>query len=373
MISGLGHVYDPEWLEWVANPERMQREGKNFRVEQHGHVAQTTYHSIRDEGDWMTEWWYWYRAREAHDLYMGEINGLKATVKDLGLQVTSRVPLHRYRFTPGSMVRSTSRYLYRERTLRPYLGTTYPSAAPFLRLAREVYYSRLDDASEKRAAVERAQASWEIMQEAICRSLYGEIKAGTLFVEANQVANPHFNSDTNGRTSSWEAFGEGFGVERSADGGNFLTVESESVDSVLGAQQKIWLRQERAVPLLVAARGRARDLSSRELNSGYSVYLDLEHTDGTSTFGYTLPFHGTSEWQWESGVILPTKPVLVVYMFCLFRYRKGQADFDDITMRTLSPREACHADSKQEMNHSTVDVVYTRNTVVLHPQSQASK
>lgn len=52
-----------------------------------------------------------------------------------------------------------------------------------------------------------------------------------------------------------------------------------------------------------------------------------------------MKFAGTAGWRWESAVVLPRKPVLVVYLFCLFRYRRGQVDFDDVTLRTLTPSE----------------------------------
>ncbi|KAK3266636.1 hypothetical protein CYMTET_24749 [Cymbomonas tetramitiformis] len=78
---------DREWLEWVAHVEEKQREEAHFRTDEHGHVAQTTIASFRDDGPWVTEWWLWKRFREQHAYYNNEIESLKATVKDLGLQV----------------------------------------------------------------------------------------------------------------------------------------------------------------------------------------------------------------------------------------------------------------------------------------------
>jgi hypothetical protein len=73
----------------------------------------------------------------------------------------------------------------------------------------------------------------------------------------------------------------------------------------------------------------------RELHSDYSLYFDLEHADGSFEFGYTLPFHATPEWQTVTGVLFPSKPVHILHIFCIFRYHRGVAHFDDVFVRPL--------------------------------------
>jgi len=149
----------------------------------------------------------------------------------------------------------------------------------------------------------------------------------------------------------------------------YLMLSSDSKEQVYGAQQKIWLnQQDRPMPIFVAARSRAFGLDPRGIGDGYSLYLDIEHIDGTSAYGYQVYFSGASVWQWQSAVIVPRKPVLVVYLFCLFRYRIGKAEFDDVTLRTLTPHEACNG-AHHHLNHSDILVAYTEDTPIIQPSS----
>lgn len=50
---------------------------------------------------------------------------------------------------------------------------------------------------------------------------------------------------------------------------------------------------------------RAFGLDPRGIGDGYSLYLDIEHIDGTSAYGYQVYFSGASVWQWQSAVIVP--------------------------------------------------------------------
>jgi hypothetical protein len=72
-----------------------------------------------------------------------------------------------------------------------------------------------------------------------------------------------------------------------------------------------------------------------ELHSDYSLYFDLEHADGTFTYGYTLPFRAAPEWQRVTGVLVPPKPVHILHVFCIFRFHRGVAHFDDVYVRPL--------------------------------------
>jgi len=73
-------------------------------------------------------------------------------------------------------------------------------------------------------------------------------------------------------------------------------------------------------------------------------------------------------WQWESGVIVPSRAVEAVYLFALFRYRSGAVHFDDVTLRTLTPSEVCNG-AHRLLNHSAITVAYTEDTPIVHPAS----
>ena len=79
----------------------------------------------------------------------------------------------------------------------------------------------------------------------------------------------------------------------------------------------------------------ARTSAVSELHSDYSLYVDLEHADGSFTYGYTLPFRAAPEWQRVTGVLVPPKPVHILHVFCIFRFHRGVAHFDDVYIRPL--------------------------------------
>ncbi|KAK3256657.1 hypothetical protein CYMTET_34217, partial [Cymbomonas tetramitiformis] len=82
-----------------------------------------------------------------------------------------------------------------------------------------------------------------------------------------------------------------------------------------------------------------------DLHEDYSLYLDLEHPDGSFTYGLVLPFRAAHDWQTLSGVIHPRLPVHVLHIYCLFRYRHGTAHFDDIHVRPLTAYDLCEAEA----------------------------
>jgi hypothetical protein len=79
-------------------------------------------------------------------------------------------------------------------------------------------------------------------------------------------------------------------LRRRGAGQNYLLLVSDNKERVHGAQQKLRLRQARALPIFVAARSRAFHLDPKGPGDGYSLYLDVEHADGTFAYGYEIPF-----------------------------------------------------------------------------------
>jgi hypothetical protein len=70
----------------------------------------------------------------------------------------------------------------------------------------------------------------------------------------------------------------------------------------------------------------------------YSIYVDLEYTDGTSLFGQWAAFRpGPHDWEYAQRVILLEKPVQQFRLYCLFRRRAGKAYFDDIRLAVHTP------------------------------------
>eukprot|EP00238_Polyblepharides_amylifera_P005084 CAMPEP_0196593820 /NCGR_PEP_ID=MMETSP1081-20130531/76657_1 /TAXON_ID=36882 /ORGANISM="Pyramimonas amylifera, Strain CCMP720" /LENGTH=376 /DNA_ID=CAMNT_0041917915 /DNA_START=48 /DNA_END=1175 /DNA_ORIENTATION=- len=196
-----------------------------------------------------------------------------------------------YRLSPGSLVHSTSQHLYRERTLRPFLAFAPPALEPVLRTTRATYFDIQRESVRQRSREKEVGDTQDVMKAVVCK----ETVSGSHLDGLNEVANAHFDIDVDGKASGWEPFGEGFGVERTKDS-NFLTLQSPDGESVFGAQQKVWIRQAQPEPLLVAARSRARSMFPRGQWEGYTLYLDVEHTDGSSSYGYQVVFPGNPVW-----------------------------------------------------------------------------
>lgn len=79
--------------------------------------------------------------------------------------------------------------------------------------------------------------------------------------------------------------------------------------------------------------------------SSYCIYIDLEHIDGTSTYGYALGFSALKMWTKRVGIISPRKPVQKANVYVLYRDRKGKVLFDDIVVKELvGKNDICEGD-----------------------------
>ena len=101
-----------------------------------------------------------------------------------------------------------------------------------------------------------------------------------------------------------------------------------------GAVATVKLGQKLVRPIFFAARSRAQNVTG-ESDPDYSLYVDVRHADGSSSFGHALPFPvGTHDWQLRQGVILPDKPVDQLSVYCLFRNsHTGTVWFRDVVVR----------------------------------------
>ncbi|XRB18115.1 glycosyltransferase family 2 protein [Pseudoscourfieldia marina] len=132
-----------------------------------------------------------------------------------------------------------------------------------------------------------------------------------------------------------------------ATGENHLAVTEGASDRVGGAHQKVLLNQVVASPVFVSAWSACADVPSSgpdDVGPDYALYVDVEHNDGTSAYGYHVPFsRGSHGWQRRSAVLVPSKPLRSLTVYVLFRYLSGEARFDDVVARPLLPLEVCSA------------------------------
>ncbi len=144
------------------------------------------------------------------------------------------------------------------------------------------------------------------------------------------------------------------------------------------ASQSVTLNQTTPCAILVRASSKAVDVSGTP-GKGYSLYVDIYYTDGTSLYGQTYDFQtGTTDWQMGELYIEPAKPIRNVNLYLLLRGKSGTAYFDDIALMEDPRRKgniACSAQVSVDSSYSGYDpspindgVIYTEN---LHWTKQA--
>lgn len=137
--------------------------------------------------------------------------------------------------------------------------------------------------------------------------------------------------------AGWAPFEAGFQLDRMVahTGEQSARCTATEGNALLGIQTHIELNQTRPTPVLVEGWSRARGVGGSR-NGDYSVYVDLEYTDGTPLWGQIAPFTvGTHDWERRQVLVLPTKPLRRMTVIGLFRKHAGTAWFDDFSAREL--------------------------------------
>jgi TolB-like protein len=121
----------------------------------------------------------------------------------------------------------------------------------------------------------------------------------------------------------FDAFDQGFERQRET----FLCDNGSDAKVARGAAQPAELRQTKPEPIFAVAYSKAEGVKG-VANDEYSVYLDIQHTDGTTTFDQSSAFDvGTHDWQRREVYFMPQKPISVVRFHLLFRNHSGKAWF----------------------------------------------
>ncbi|MBM3494952.1 MAG: hypothetical protein FJX72_11635, partial [Armatimonadetes bacterium] len=154
---------------------------------------------------------------------------------------------------------------------------------------------------------------------------------------ADRLPSRGFETGSDAAAEGWRPFEQGYRISRDPvrSGARALECANAAYDDRRGATATVELSQREPRPILVEGWSKARDVGGFR-NNDYSIYLDLEHTDGTPLWGQTAPFSvGTHEWQRRRVLVFPTKPIKRVHVHALFRHHTGTAWFDDFTLREL--------------------------------------
>ncbi|MGD9518379.1 MAG: hypothetical protein AB7W28_02595 [Armatimonadota bacterium] len=153
-------------------------------------------------------------------------------------------------------------------------------------------------------------------------------------LEGQLLANPDLERVANGQAEGWFGWEAGYQIDEQVKrSGRFsaLCIPSEP-GKQYGIGQTVVLNQEKPTPLLARAWSRAEQVSGAP-DSNYSLYLDLEYTDGTPLWGQVSPFAtGTHDWQQATVLVMPAKPIKSVNVYGIFRSHSGKAWFDDFDL-----------------------------------------
>ncbi len=153
------------------------------------------------------------------------------------------------------------------------------------------------------------------------------------------LANGGFEQVNDGRCAAWSPFEMGYAVasDEARTGRVSIRCANERYEDRRGAQGVVTLNQRHPQPILVEGWSKASGVGGFR-NNDYSVYVDLEHTDGTPLWGQTAPFSvGSHGWERQRVLIIPSKPIRTVRVYALFRHHVGTAWFDDFAVRELAP------------------------------------
>ncbi len=143
------------------------------------------------------------------------------------------------------------------------------------------------------------------------------------------------------KAGAWRAYEAGF----TASGGVFVC-DNGAAAARRGVYQHVELNQKSPQPIVASAWSRAEDVSGAR-DSDYSLYLDLQYSDGTPLWGQTATFAtGWHDFERHEVLVMPEKPVKSLTYNLLLRGHSGRASFRDAELRTVeTPAGSCVFDS----------------------------
>jgi len=147
------------------------------------------------------------------------------------------------------------------------------------------------------------------------------------------ITNPGFENPADGRPEGWTAFEQGFSIDNAVrhTGARSVRCENAADGERRGVSWTVVLNQKSPAPLRITGWSRAENVSGT-VDPDYSLYVDLEYTDGTPLWGQTAAFAtGTHDWQRKQVLIVPAKPLKLAHIHALFRGHRGTVWFDDIS------------------------------------------
>lgn len=134
------------------------------------------------------------------------------------------------------------------------------------------------------------------------------------------------------KADAWTGWQKGF----TKDGDAFLCDNGTDARVQRGASQTVTLNQTKPEPIVATAWSKAENVGGTR-DHDYSLYLDLQYTDGTPLWGQVDGFHvGTHDWEKAQVIVFPEKLVARVSFHMLLRGHAGKAWFREPQLKTVS-------------------------------------
>ena len=175
-----------------------------------------------------------------------------------------------------------------------------------------------------------------------------------------------FGRASTATTSAWRGFGEGFDlVGDAAHSGDGSARCSNEPGQLHGIAQAVLMAQDEPMEIVARAWSRAENAEGTE-PIDYSLYLDIAHTDGSSSFGHLTPFRtGTHDWEQVEVRWMPEKPIQAIHVHALFRNGcSGMVWFDDLFLGEVGSEENLLKEPGFEALEESVDAAELDGTYI---------
>jgi len=163
-----------------------------------------------------------------------------------------------------------------------------------------------------------------------------------------RVTNGTLQNATGSTIDGWGSFGHGYTIEATGgrNGSRGVKLSNATSSDAAGIYQTLHLNQTTAKLIVFGGWSKATNVSG-DIGRGYSLYMDVFYTDGTSQFAQTAPFRtGTHDWEYGQLYFQPQKPVQTITVYGIFRDgHTGEVWFDDFSVKEISTEAAVFEDA----------------------------
>ena len=142
-------------------------------------------------------------------------------------------------------------------------------------------------------------------------------------------------------TKKWRTYKSGAGkVVIQNDGIIACDLAEGGQKNASGVFQTITLNQETPKAIFVSVKCKTEKVSGKA-SSNFSIYMDIKHTDGSSSYGKGLKFTpGTYDWKEFSTTYVPKKPIKSIqFYFLLRRTNFGKAWFKNAVCKEVEVKK----------------------------------